>query len=242
MDGDTGYGRESADEVKRLVELLEGLPPGHVLTWGDGHQRLTDTVWRSSWIDVEIPELDEELQQRWSFTIVTPDDGDAPEPGALSCVIAVEPDCAVHTYIDPQTGWYAEGGEKWVTKPGELPPASFLESIRGRGEYVEARGWSLEAVTRALQEWCAMYAGRADISFSFDDSITMAQVSHAVDMLGKFQEVGERESYLLGDGIYGTGQFVDALLEMPHEEAAEVMRQIKHVVRGPHDDTGMGIT
>ena len=110
--------RERSSDVDLVVDALRQLPIGHEVEWGDRHQRLTASVWRASWIDVVVPDVCEHVGMNWLWTIVTPDDGDAPDEPADSTTIALAPDCDVHTWIDPETGWFAETGPVHVTAPG----------------------------------------------------------------------------------------------------------------------------
>lgn len=234
-----GEGADEVRDIDLLRHALTQLPAGHAVTWGDTHMRLTDTVWRASWIDVQVPELDGSLKWRWTWTIVTPEDGDAPAPGEESCVIPVAPDCTVLTYLDPDTHWYSTSGPLWVGKAGESPPQEVLHATSARGEPVEVPGWSLDTVNQALSRWCHEHAGRGDLRFVFDDAISLGQSAQAAEELEKAKDSHSEDMYQVDEGMYATGEFVDTLLAMPQEEAAGVMRQIKHVLGGFREGNGI---
>lgn len=234
-------GRRS--DAAELAAAVRQLPEGSVIAWGDTHQRLADTVWRASWIDVCAPVLDQSLGWGWSWTVVTPEDGDAPQPGEASCTIALEPDCDVHTYIDETTGWYACDSHVQVTARGADPDPSFLASMEGKAACV-VPGWSRHAVEGALTRWCRRQAGRDDLTFSFDDEIGMTHEDDLEALMHKAKnDRGQGVTYQIGEGIFATGPVMDALLEMDADEAAHVMRQIEHVLRpgeGRPGSTGIG--
>lgn len=212
-----------------LVRAIQDLPPNHIVTWGDDHARLADHVWRSSWIDVRPRELCDKLGSGWTWTVLTPDDGDAPEAGQVSTTIVLAPDVDVHTTWNETTHWYDTDGKVFLTSPGEPLGEAEREVLASQGTHVVAAGWTREAVNRALHEWCSVHAGRNDLVFVHDDSLVSPSMEVVQGLLADVENGAP--TYQVGEGVFATAEVMDALLEMPAEDSAKAMKVITRVAR-----------
>jgi hypothetical protein len=88
------------------------------------------------------------------------------------------------------------------------------------------QGWSPDQISRGIEQWLRSRSRRTDIQFQWDPEIPSKMISVV--------EEAERQSTAepdiqIGEGLYASAQAMDALLQMPIDNAAEVTRVMQAV-------------
>ena len=222
------------EDTANIVSEIVTYPQGATLAWGDTHKLIHDTYHSASWVDVKIPEICEKLQYGWLVTILNTENLDIEEEKPWptypqSPVIALEPDHTLWSVWDKQTMWHNE--ELLVVKNyKETPNQNEFEQLekladKTGGTIVETPLWSEEAINNILYEWTVAQTGRSDINYVFDNDI-------GLDIVKKLEErIENEETYSIAENIEVTGSAFQQLLDMPSEEAAELVKTLQDAVK-----------
>jgi hypothetical protein len=253
-DTESGDEAEGQSSVDRIIEAIQALPEGSVVTWSDDAAPIAPGVHRASWIDVQSRELEEASQVNWLWTIVTPEEGQEegyacfnPEDEAtvVADSIIVTPDKTVWTLYGGFDRWFF--GPAFITATDEvlsLEDLSLLEAAcenESEGTVVESvPAWSFEKVSEALNAWAARVASRPDISFTFDPegprSKGFEQAVIARDEYTQAVEKGADPGYQIAENVRVSDAAFDSLLEAPPEVSAKIVR----ILRGIAGEEGLG--
>ena len=222
------------EEVQVISEELSKLPENTVLTWGMDTMLLADGVHRASWIDVYLPEICPIIEYNWAWTVISDTDEDAPSawPNRESTTIALAPDVTVYATFSKSEHWFTRDGHRAVVPLNEPASGSDMvileaEALSVEGEVVASDAWTLTRVSEILAEWTFAHTGRSDIKFEYGEFKT--------PMLEKVEKaaasIDAGEGIDLGDGVKGSQSFMDSLLEMGPDAAADLMGKFKNIVR-----------
>lgn len=224
-------GWSSVDENSaQLIEWLKKQPRGAVVEWDSDHLTV-DRPWCASWVDVRVPEADEYCNNTsWSWTVIG-----RKEDVEDFWEFVWPHDLDYHAIFDPEPPNYWHINELVVKKGEALSPEQEIELNRvlheGPGRTREALGaWSAEGISAALNWWAGEYAGRGDLTFSWNSDIGPSQ--GLLDAGEKYDEIvsGEARVYDLGGGIHASDSVMDFLVhEIPPEDAGELMDALREL-------------
>ena len=202
-----------------ILEWLRGLAPHAHLTWGDYH--LAPEGYHSSWIDVQVAGA-QDLGLAWLWTVDYPSD----EP-ATPDQIYLEPDAQIWW---PREAFESGEHDRYaITGVNESPNETDAQRL-GEGA-VAHPAWSSTAVNAALREWCAVHAGRGDLTFAYDPHLLDAEVDELAELADAALS-GLEPTYEIAPGVVATAQALDFLLADP-ERAAHIIEGVTHIAREP---------
>jgi hypothetical protein len=219
------------EESRRTVDYLRGLPEGAVVRWTTYH--LTgEQPWSRGWVDVCI-ENEDAPPCGWVWTIIGEDDPDGSLPGQLWQFIWPY-DLDVHEVWDPAEPPRIIGRQvgEWAVPPGAPAPPEVLRALHERADrrHVVFRGWSAEAVGRALAHWAATHAGRPELRFEW---VTDADLPPAVALAAEraWETAEGAPTWDLGEGVVVADGVMDDLLAMDPRERDELMEAFRETQR-----------
>lgn len=224
---------DETDTANIAAELVQ-YPHGTTLAWGDTHKLIQDHYHSASWVDVKIPEICEKLQYGWLVTILNTENLNIEEekPWPIykqSPIIALEPDHTLWSVWNRKTMWHNE--KLLIVKNYKETPSQKelkqLEKLADEttGSIVETPLWSEKAINSVLQKWTIEQTGRDDINYVFDDAI-------GLEIVKKLEErIDTEETYNIAENIEITGSAFQQLLDMPGDEAAELVETLQEAVK-----------
>jgi hypothetical protein len=168
----------------------------------------------TGWVDVSIPALNEGLGWNWIFTVVGPGDADADVSE-----LVLDHDVAIWRIWNEETYWFDEN-------PCTLTSPDVKElSTEQRAEFDEdptvLLGWKTETITKAVAEWFATQAARPDIIVTYDPDMGFDRRDEAQELLNAVKS-GIEPTYEISPGVMATDRFMDQLLVLDPDEAADL--------------------
>ena len=226
------------DEIfNNVLHIFAQLHPFTTLTWGDLGAREVGEVIEADWVDVYLPEICDELEINWLWTIENQNEVGEP--------IAIDNDNKYSILLPHDKALYSVSNDgvlydtdkviiKDISEDLTLEEQSQLEDARINPDsfIIRKTGWSKALLQEAMSEWCRFYVGRVDLIFTFDQNAISPQYRDFSELsIEDAKEVGKveesQELYLIDEGIKITSLAFDALLEMDIDRAAEVVKVMK---------------
>lgn len=160
--------------LEEAVAWFQARPEEDVIFWYSDHVR-KDKPWSASWIDVQIPALEEELQWGWTLTLNSPEAvKEEPEfESADDLSFSAPQDHRVRRVYLPEEHWFDDDNAvvRAVGDPFTEEDEAGLQAIldAGEGRFIQEHGaWTASDVTIWLEDWVSEYAERPDIMFVWD--------------------------------------------------------------------------
>jgi hypothetical protein len=226
---------DDGSELEHLLTMLAALPAGTEIRWGDDASRIAPGVWPANWVDVYVPELCAELAWNWVWTVSLPaayrtvEDDDL-DPETDPTEILLDPDRTAWVISDTESSWYRREPVV-VTAYDDAPePAVCAELFTVAAAYgeqvVEHPAWSEQTLNAALAAWCAEHAGRPDLRFRFDDTVTTPLMNR---LAAELHDPERTATYEIAEGIEVSASVFDDLLAMHPDDAARLTETIKQL-------------
>lgn len=217
----------SSAALQRLVAWLAGLPARTVLVWGDVHA--THGGAHTGWVDVSLAHPDASaLKLNWVWTVSDGSHEDDDDP----LVVVAAHDVSVWQ-VSESGSFELLDDPVAVTPLDGLPSADEIVAldtalaVPGR-ELIVRGGWSESALNGALTHWCAVHAGRDDLSFRFDRSFDPCPALPA-QLAAASDEVLSGNGYLLAPGLVASSSVFDVLLALDADEAASLTAKMSRL-------------
>ncbi len=202
---------EESPEIvtQKIVNWLCYLPEGYVIRWNSDHLS-PERPYSFSWVDVNIPQIEEIHSWNWTFTIVSEEEKSDDDPLA-DWVIPLKENFTVYGVYDPQIHWFSLEIPVFT---GQLSEAARLtldkESDRTGREIQELPSWSASWVSKALEDWAKKFAGRDDLVFTWDPTLGPSKMLQAAEEVIKTIDL--TKTYEITPGVKVTEGVMDLLI------------------------------
>ena len=221
------------NESIRLITWLKFLPKNTTIEWTSDDYSV-EHPYCNRWVDIRVPQAEEELGINWFWTIVNPENDDLTPEEAWQFVVKFNLD--IHCIYDPTPPnyWFineiiVKKGEE-LTEEEEAELETTLGDGAGRVRTIEG-GWSPEAINEGLELWALLYAERPDIKFEWNPALGVSRFAiEAEERLNRILN-GEEVVTDLGDGLKTTDGVMDFLLGLGIDEAAKMTKKIKDMFK-----------
>ena len=220
--------------TREIAAELQKYPEKSTLHWGDMHAKINKNLHRASWIDVYVPELCDKLGYSWLVTILDPENYDEETEQAWpihpeSSLILAKPSGTIWTLWNSAKMDYDE--EVLIIKNyKETPNTDELSLLETKAEsdtstICEVAYWTSEDINNVLQKWTHAQSGRSDITFSYLDTIGEKLVKDLEE------KIKNQEMFTISENIEVTSDTFQKLLELPSEEAADIIKKVKEATQ-----------
>lgn len=201
-----------------IINWLKQQPEDATIEWS------TDTIseehpYSQGWVDIYCKDLP---QFNWIWTIVTEKEDEDP------CEFIYPPDTIIYQIVDINNIIHE------IVTPINTPLSyenlmlAYKKTRFGDELHTNIRilgGWSISAISKALNQWVAEHIGRSDIKFKN----IIGHSPMAIEAQKALEEIksGKAETYKLSDNVRASDQVMDTLLQMQSEVSEQLMSKIR---------------